>query len=56
MTPADYVKPTLLGNFRKAWEELDPETEKEDEYGLGQREGLQVRRPNHTSQQRMQGL
>ncbi|KXZ54500.1 hypothetical protein GPECTOR_4g565 [Gonium pectorale] len=41
VTPADYVKPTLLGNFRKAWEELDPSTEKEDEYGLGQREALQ---------------
>ncbi|PNH02526.1 Coatomer subunit gamma-2 [Tetrabaena socialis] len=41
VTPADYVKPTLLGNFRKAWEELDPSTEKEDEYGLGTREGLQ---------------
>ncbi|GIL83130.1 hypothetical protein Vretimale_11463 [Volvox reticuliferus] len=41
VTPADYVKPTLLGNFRKAWEELDPATEKEDEYGLGTREGLQ---------------
>ncbi|KAG2486424.1 hypothetical protein HYH03_014871 [Edaphochlamys debaryana] len=41
VSPADYVKPTLLGNFRKAWEELDPATEKEDEYGLGTREGLQ---------------
>jgi hypothetical protein len=43
VSPADYVKPTLLANFRKAWEELDPSTEKEDEYGLGTREGLQVR-------------
>ncbi|KAG2436060.1 hypothetical protein HYH02_011571 [Chlamydomonas schloesseri] len=41
VSPADYVKPTLLSNFRKAWEELDPATEKEDEYGLGVREGLQ---------------
>eukprot|EP00198_Chlamydomonas_reinhardtii_P001857 XP_001691193.1 gamma-cop [Chlamydomonas reinhardtii] len=41
VSPADYVKPTLLSNFRKSWEELDPSTEKEDEYGLGVREGLQ---------------
>lgn len=41
VTAADYFKPVGVGNFRKSWEELDPETEKSDEYGLGQREGLQ---------------
>ena len=30
-----------LGNFRKVWDGLDAETERVDDYGLGQREGLQ---------------
>ena len=42
--PADYVKPVAVANFRKSWEELNPESERADDYGLGQREGLQVRR------------
>jgi len=33
-----------VANFRKSWEELNPESERADDYGLGQREGLQVRR------------
>lgn len=41
VTPADYVKPVLVTNFRKGWEELPEETERADEYGLGAREGLQ---------------
>ena len=40
-TPADYVKPVVVPNFRKGWEDLPAETEKTDDYGLGQREGLQ---------------
>jgi len=39
---ADYAKPLPLGNFRGAWEELAPETEQENDYGLGPRENLQV--------------
>lgn len=31
----------MVTNFRKSWEELSPETERADEYGLGQRDGLQ---------------
>lgn len=38
---ADYVKPLMLGNFRGAWEELDPASEREDDYGLGPRDNLQ---------------
>lgn len=41
VVPADYIKAIGVGNFRKTWEELDPATEKADDYGLGQREGLQ---------------
>ncbi|GAX76799.1 hypothetical protein CEUSTIGMA_g4245.t1 [Chlamydomonas eustigma] len=39
--PADYVKPVVTANFRKSWEELNPDSERSDDYGLGQREGLQ---------------
>jgi coatomer protein complex subunit gamma len=39
---ADYIKPLVVGNFRGAWEELPPETEREDDYGLGPRDNLQV--------------
>lgn len=43
---ADYIKPLLVGNFRGLWEELDPATEREDDYGLGARDNLQVRAAN----------
>lgn len=39
--PLDYVQKVNVGNFRKAWDALDAETERVDDYGLGQREGLQ---------------
>lgn len=42
VTPADYIRPVVVTNFRKGWEELDPSSERADDYGLGQREGLQV--------------
>eukprot|EP00775_Hariotina_reticulata_P012870 gene12870-12996_t len=38
---ADYIKPLAVGNFRGVWEELLPETEREDDYGLGPRDNLQ---------------
>eukprot|EP00798_Chlamydomonas_sp_ICE-L_P030905 gene30905-35958_t len=41
VTPADYIKPVVVPNFRNSWEELNPESEKSDDYGLGHREGLQ---------------
>mmetsp|Transcript_62 Transcript_62/g.100 ORF Transcript_62/g.100 Transcript_62/m.100 type:complete len:901 (-) Transcript_62:1459-4161(-) len=41
VTPADYVKPIVVTNFRKSWEELPAENERTDEYGLGPRDGLQ---------------
>jgi coatomer protein complex subunit gamma len=41
VSAADFVKPLLLGNFRGVWEELEPATEREDDYGLGPRESLQ---------------
>ncbi|CAM8897476.1 unnamed protein product [Rhodiola kirilowii] len=37
---ADYMLKTGASNFRNAWESMDPETEKVDEYGLGPRESL----------------
>lgn len=42
MTGADYIKPAPVGNFRGVWEELPPDSEREDDYGLGHRENLQV--------------
>ena len=39
----DYIKPQAVQNFRSAWEELDESTEMTDDYGLGQRDSLQVR-------------
>jgi len=42
VTGADYIKPAPVGNFRGVWEELPPESEREDDYGLGHRENLQV--------------
>lgn len=41
VTGADYIKPSALGNFRGVWEELPPESEREDDYGLGHRDNLQ---------------
>lgn len=41
VSPADFIKPIAVSNFRKTWEDLDSETERADDYGLGQREGLQ---------------
>ena len=32
---AHYIKAVPLGNFRRAWEETDPESELSDDYGLG---------------------
>mmetsp|Transcript_25544 Transcript_25544/g.46494 ORF Transcript_25544/g.46494 Transcript_25544/m.46494 type:complete len:926 (-) Transcript_25544:399-3176(-) len=40
VSPSDYIRPVAVPNFRKAWTEMDPSTEKADEYGLGPREGL----------------
>ena len=37
-----YIKPAPLPNFRRAWEECNPESELSDDYGLGQRDSLQV--------------
>lgn len=42
ISAADYVKPESVSNFRNAWEELGPESELTDDYGLGQRDSLQV--------------
>lgn len=41
VSPQDYIKPVLVSNFRTSWEELNPDSEMSDEYGLGHREGLQ---------------
>ena len=38
----DYIKRQPVQNFRSAWEELDESTEMTDDYGLGQRDSLQV--------------
>jgi hypothetical protein len=37
---ADYMLRVAVSNFRNAWENMDPETERVDEYGLGVRESL----------------
>ena len=37
----DYMQPVPTSNFKKSWDELDEATEREDEYGLGPRNGLQ---------------
>eukprot|EP01024_Parvocaulis_polyphysoides_P052832 TRINITY_DN5241_c0_g1_i1.p1 TRINITY_DN5241_c0_g1~~TRINITY_DN5241_c0_g1_i1.p1 ORF type:complete len:543 (+),score=101.51 TRINITY_DN5241_c0_g1_i1:1-1629(+) len=41
ITPGDYIKALHIGNFKNAWDALGEETEMEDEYGLGEREGIQ---------------
>lgn len=37
---ADYMLRVAVSNFRNAWENMDPESERVDEYGLGARESL----------------
>jgi coatomer protein complex subunit gamma len=37
---ADYMLRVAVSNFRNAWENMDPESERVDEYGLGVRESL----------------
>ncbi|XP_058750527.1 coatomer subunit gamma [Vicia villosa] len=37
---ADYILRVGVSNFRNAWESIDPESERVDEYGLGPRESL----------------
>lgn len=37
---ADYILKVPVSNFRNAWESMDPDTERIDEYGLGPRESL----------------
>eukprot|EP00232_Nephroselmis_pyriformis_P001344 CAMPEP_0182909478 /NCGR_PEP_ID=MMETSP0034_2-20130328/35771_1 /TAXON_ID=156128 /ORGANISM="Nephroselmis pyriformis, Strain CCMP717" /LENGTH=896 /DNA_ID=CAMNT_0025045735 /DNA_START=14 /DNA_END=2704 /DNA_ORIENTATION=- len=41
MGPLDYMQKVAVSNFKKGWEDLDPETEREDDYGLGPRNSLQ---------------
>ncbi|XP_042520478.1 coatomer subunit gamma-2 [Macadamia integrifolia] len=40
VVPADYMLKVGVSNFRNAWETMDPDTERVDEYGLGVRESL----------------
>ena len=40
-SPQDFIHATKMSNFRNAWEELDPDTEIVDEYGIGVRDSLQ---------------
>lgn len=40
VTAADYILQTPVSNFRNAWESLDAELERVDEYSLGPRENL----------------
>lgn len=37
---ADYILKEQVFNFRNAWENMGPDFERVDEYGLGQRESL----------------
>ena len=39
ISPQDYVRRQAVGNFRKAWDDMGPESERGDDYGLGQRPG-----------------
>ena len=41
VTAADYILNIPVSNFRNAWESLDAELERVDEYSLGARENLQ---------------
>lgn len=47
VSAADYIKPEPVQNFRNAWEELGPESEMADDYGLGQRGSLQAHTPTY---------
>ena len=42
VSPADYIKPAFAPNFRAAWDALPAESEMVDDYGIGQRDSLQV--------------
>lgn len=42
ISPADYIKPAFVPNFRAAWEALPEDSEMVDDYGIGQRDSLQV--------------
>jgi hypothetical protein len=42
VSPADYIKPAFTPNFRAAWEALPEDSEMMDDYGIGQRDSLQV--------------
>ena len=37
---SDYIKARPLSNFKSAWDELEPETEESDDYGLGVVDGV----------------
>lgn len=41
VTPADYIKPSFVPNFRAAWDALPEDSEMVDDYGIGQRDSLQ---------------
>lgn len=41
VSASDYVKPAKIANFRAVWDELDPDTETVNDYGLGQRSSLE---------------
>ena len=41
MSPQDFMLAKKISNFRNNWEELDPDTEIVDEYGIGVRDSLQ---------------
>ena len=43
VAPADYIKPCAVANFRAAWDALPEDSEMVDDYGIGQRDSLQVR-------------
>jgi len=40
VVPADYMLKVGVSNFRNAWENLGPDSERVDEYGLGPRESV----------------
>ena len=42
VSPADYIKPSFVPNFRAAWDALPEDSEMVDDYGIGQRDSLQV--------------
>lgn len=37
---ADYILKVGVSNFKNAWESMDPDGERVDDYGLGPRESL----------------